>query len=244
MSLETGPNAPVLQARGSLERAATISNPAQGRRLRLLLELGGIFPLAPVLIRYAIFDWRIPLPLVLQPLLLGFILYLLWDPTFHLKSELGSGFGLSELVSILLVFAVVGNIIALFVFLQLPGQFLALPTQRPRLWGVVMIFYPLMSVIPQELIYRTFFFHRYGPLFGDARWLAIAVNGLLFGFAHIIFGSYVSIVLTALLGFLVAWRYERTGSFWGAWVEHSIYGCLIFSIGLGRYFFTGIDGMP
>jgi membrane protease YdiL (CAAX protease family) len=99
-------------------------------------------------------------------------------------------------------------------------------------------------VIPQELIYRTFFFHRYGPLFGEARWLAVAVNGLLFGFAHIIFGSYVSIVLTALLGFLIAWRYERTRSFWGAWLEHTIYGCLIFTIGLGRYFFTGIGSVP
>ncbi len=244
MSLEMGRNATVLQARGSLARAASISNPAQGRRVRLLFELGGIFLLAPLLIRYAIFDWRIPLPVVLQPLLLGFILYLLWDPTFRLRSELSSGFGLRELGSILLVFAAVGGAVALFVFLRLPEQFLNLPTQRPRLWAVVMIFYPLMSVIPQELIYRTFFFHRYGPLFGDARWMAIAVNGLLFGFAHIIFGSYVSIVLTALLGFVVAWRYERTRSFWGAWFEHSIYGCLIFSIGLGRYFFTGVDGMP
>ena len=244
MSLEMGRSAPILQARGSLARAAAITQPAQGRRIRLLLELGGIFLLAPVLIRFAIFDWRIPLPVVLQPLLLGLIVYLLWDPTFRLKSELNSGFPLAELVSIAIVFVAVGGLIAVVVAMHLPEQFLRLPAERPRMWALIMVFYPLMSVIPQELIYRTFFFHRYGPLFGDARWMAITVNGLLFGFAHIIFGSYVSITLTALLGFLVAWRYERTGSFWGAWLEHSLYGCLIFSIGLSRYFFTGVSGMP
>ena len=212
--------------------------------MRLLLEIAGIFLLAPVLIRYAIFDWKIPLPLVLQPLLLGFILYLLWDPTFRLRSELSTGFSWREFRSILMIFVIAGGALSVFVAMHLPMAFLNLPTSRPRFWGIILVFYSVFSVIPQELIYRTFFFHRYGPLFGEARWLAILVNGLLFGFAHIIFGSYVSIVLTALLGFVVAWRYERARSFWAAWFEHALYGCLIFTIGLGYYFFTGVASLP
>lgn len=241
MTVGGGRQSIAIQAHGTLNREASIAHPLLLRRVRLLLELGLIFLLAPLLIRYAIFEWRIPLPVVLQPLLLGLIFYLLWDPTFRLTRELNSAIPAREVISILGVFAVAGGAIAAFVWLRQPEVFLGLPTHRPVLWAMIMVLYPLLSVIPQELIYRTFFFHRYGPLFSDGRWFAIGVNGLLFGFAHIIFGNYVSIVLTALLGVLIAWRYERTRSFWGAWLEHSLYGCLVFSVGLGRYFFTGVS---
>lgn len=235
--------APMLQAKGTLARARAISHPENRRRLRLLVELGLIFLLAPLLMRYAIFTWRIPLPLVLQPVLIGFIAYLLWDPTFKLRSEMTSGFSWRTLLSIAAIFAVVGGAIVLWVMFEIPHRFMELPTRMPGLWLTIMLLYPLASVIPQELIYRTFFFHRYGPLFGDARWLAILINGLLFGFAHVIFGSYVSIVLTAFLGFLVAWRYDETRSFWAVWLEHTLYGCLVFTVGLGHYFFTGIASL-
>ncbi|HXZ68156.1 MAG TPA: CPBP family intramembrane glutamic endopeptidase [Alphaproteobacteria bacterium] len=110
-------------------------------------------------------------------------------------------------------------------------------------WAIIMVFYPLVSAFPQELIYRTLFFHRFGALFGNARALAAAVNGILFGFAHIMFGSWISVVLSGSLGFVIAWRYSRARSFWGAWFEHALYGDLVFTVGLGRYFFTG-NGFP
>jgi uncharacterized protein len=240
MALEAGSAYPILQAGGTLVRPRWIANPDTRRRLRLLLELGTIFILAPVLIRFAIFNWRIPLPLVLQPSLFGVIAFLLWDPTFRMGSEIRCLFSWRTLMSILLVFAAVAAGMSLYVWTELPGRFMELPLTAPRLWLFIVLFYPLVSVIPQELIYRTFFFHRYGPLFGDARWLAYLVNGLLFGFAHIIFGSYVSIGLTTVLGCLLAWRYDETRSFWAVWLEHTLYGCLVFTIGLGHYFFTGI----
>jgi hypothetical protein len=245
MSLEAGAgrSSPVLQAKGTLLRERAISHPVQRRRLRLLVELGFLFVLAPLAIRYAIFTWHIPLTWVLQPILVGFIAYLLWDPTFRLRSELAHGFGWRVLASILGIFALAGTVLTLWVAIEIPHRFLGLPQRAPAVWLAVMLLYPILSVIPQELIYRTFFFHRYGPLFGDARWLAIGVNGALFGFAHIIFGSYVSVLLTTLLGGLVAWRYDATRSFWAVWLEHSLYGCLVFTIGLGHYFFTGVAGL-
>ena len=123
---------------------------------------------------------------------------------------------------------------------RFPDEFFWLPLNRPKLWGKIMLLYPILSVVAQELIYRTFFFHRYGPLFGNERGLMILTNAAVFGLAHIIYGSYVSLVLSALFGVLLAWRYERTRSFWAVWLEHSLYGCLVFTIGLGRYFFTGV----
>ena len=41
---------------------------------------------------------------------------------------------------------------------------LVLPRQRPGLRLLVLLLYPLLSVYPQELLYRTFFFQRYGAL--------------------------------------------------------------------------------
>jgi membrane protease YdiL (CAAX protease family) len=243
MTVVAGRENPLLRARGTLARDRAITHPDQGRRIRLMLELGLFFLLAPVLIREAIFTWRIPLPVVLQPVLLGFIAYLLWDPTFKLRRELSSRYPLRTLASIVAAFVVVGGALALYVYLEVPHRFLELPRERWALWLTIMFLYPLLSVIPQELIYRTFFFHRYGPLFGSSRWLAITINGLLFGFAHIIFGSFVSIFLTAVLGFLLAWRYDETRSLWAVWLEHSLYGCLVFTVGLGHYFFTGIASL-
>ena len=106
-----------------------------------------------------------------------------------------------------------------------------------------MALYPLLSVIAQELVYRTFFFHRYGRLFGDATWAAILANGALFGFGHIIFGNWIAIAGTTVIGCLLAYRYVRTRSFWAVWFEHSLYGALVFTVGLGQFFFTGISNL-
>ena len=67
--------------------------------------MGIIFVIGPMLIRLAIFNWRIPLPLVLQPLLIGVIVFLLWDPTFRMGSEVTRLFSWRTLVSILTIFA-------------------------------------------------------------------------------------------------------------------------------------------
>ncbi len=106
---------------------------------------------------------------------------------------------------------------------------------------IVLLLYPLLSVIPQELVYRTFFFHRYGPIFGRHRWVLVLTNGALFGFAHIIFNNWIAVVGSAVVGSIIAYRYWMTRSFWAAWLEHSLYGCLIFTVGLGMFFFTGVS---
>jgi len=44
-------------------------------------------------------------------------------------------------------------------------------------------------------------------------------------------------------GLLFAWRYSRTGSFWAIAFEPAIYGDLIFTVGLGGYFYTGVSNL-
>jgi hypothetical protein len=230
-----------LLAGGSIGHPPATVRPRFERRLWLITELGLFLIGVPLLMRWAIHDLHIPLFLVLQPLLLGFVAYLLWDDTFHVRRELTQRFAPRHLVWIALVFACVGGVITIATAQVFPDRFLGFPLYRPNIWLLVLLVYPLLSVIPQELVYRTFFFHRYGPLFGGARWFAILANGALFGFAHIIFNNWIAVAGSAVVGTIIAYRYWMTRSFWAAWLEHSLYGCLVFTVGLGMFFFTGVS---
>ncbi len=216
--------------------------PARKRRLiRLAAEIGLLYLGLPLLYAHLIQTYRISLILLMQPVLLGLIAYLLWSRDFSLKQEILRLFSWRVFAGILGLFAAVAGMVALWVWLYMPASFLGFPLGNPRMWLLVMLFYPLLSVVPQELAYRSFFFQRYGELFGGRLWLLALVNGALFGFGHIIYGGAVSIILSGALGVLLAWRYARTRSLWAVWLEHALYGQMIFTVGLGRYFFTGVS---
>ncbi|HQT64592.1 MAG TPA: CPBP family intramembrane metalloprotease [Acidocella sp.] len=140
--------------------------------------------------------------------------------------------------AILKRFVRLGGLLTLAVWRLLPSFFLALPRQHPLFWLLIMALYPLLSVWPQEMIYRRFLFHRYSRLFPKPQWM-IAASALAFGFAHIIFLNMVAVPLTIAGGWLFAQSYARHRSLRLACFEHALYGCLIFTIGLGQYFYTG-----
>ena len=77
-------------------------------------------------------------------------------------------------------------------------------------------------------------------LFGSAWWLAILFNGVLFGIGHVVIGTPLAVYGTMATGTLFAWRYVMTRSFWAVFIEHTLWGALVFTVGLGRYFFTGV----
>lgn len=149
----------------------------------------------------------------------------LWN-TRHLGPRLREVFAL---------FALGGALIAACVFLWLPDRLLDLPRQHPVTWLALMIVYPLLSVYPQEVIFRAFFFHRYRPVFGNG-WLMILVSALMFAYAHIIFRNWIAVAMCLVGGVVFGWRYRRTGSLLVTSTEHALYGCLIFTIGLAAYF--------
>jgi len=115
---------------------------------------------------------------------------------------------------------------------------LRLPREKPGLWLMIMCFYPLVSVYPQEVIYRAFVFHRYRRLFPQA-WMRIAASAVAFGWVHVLFYNAFAVVLTLLGGVLFAWTYERSRSLLAVSIEHALYGCYLFTIGLGWYFYSG-----
>lgn len=116
----------------------------------------------------------------------------------------------------------------------------ALPRERTLLWVLIMIFYPLFSALPQEIVYRTFFFERYSKLFNLWTFLLI-YNAFLFGLGHVMFSNYIAVVLSFFGSLLFAYTYHRTNSLLAVWLEHSFYGCLLFTLGIGRYFVFGFN---
>ncbi len=226
-------------AGGTLPRSIALANPSEARRLQLWVELGLLFVALPLLMRIAVFDYRVPLFYALPPVLAGFLAFLYFDPGFSLKKEFGRGFSVSTLISILTTFLVGSIVVAGLVAIAMPDRLFALASERPGLWLKIMTLYPLTSVLPQEFAYRVFFFHRYGPLF-RTRWSLIPANALAFGFGHVLFRNWIAVGGTFIIGLLLAWRYERTRSFWAVYFEHVLWGWLVFTIGLGVYFFTGV----
>lgn len=143
-----------------------------------------------------------------------------------------------ELRGIALRFAVLAPLITLATWLAFPGLFLSLPRSRPLFWALIMVLYPLLSVWPQEMLYRSLLFHRYRALFGRDI-VVILASAAAFGFAHIIFLNWIAVAMTAAGGLLFARDYARHRSLPLTCIEHSLYGCLIFTVGLGRFFYTG-----
>ncbi|MFB7723853.1 CPBP family intramembrane glutamic endopeptidase [Nocardia sp. NPDC056100] len=113
-----------------------------------------------------------------------------------------------------------------------------LPRSNPAIWLAVMVLYPALSVYPQELIFRSFLFHRYAPVFGEGRAM-VAASAAAFGYVHIVFGSWFSVAASGVGGWIFADRYAKTQSLFTASVEHSVYGIMVFTVGLGRYFYHG-----
>lgn len=125
-----------------------------------------------------------------------------------------------------------------FVFAIDPDMFLSFARARPGFWLAVMIAYPVFSAWPQELIFRSLFFERYGALFPNATVLIMA-NGLVFGFGHLFYMNWVTIGMTAFGGAFMGWAYLRHRSMLFTWVLHSLAGQIIFTAGLGRFFYHG-----
>ncbi|GAA4898621.1 hypothetical protein GCM10023311_24530 [Flaviramulus aquimarinus] len=109
---------------------------------------------------------------------------------------------------------------------------------KPKLWIFILSVYSFFSVYPQELIYRTFYFKRYHNLFDNKRFL-VFLNAIVFALAHLFFKNTLVILLTFLGGLLFTMTYRKTQSTLLVSIEHAIYGCWLFTVGMG-----GMLGFP
>ena len=206
------------------------------RKFRLATELFLLFALLPLL--YVLDVLKLPVLLILALFALSCYVILRRDASFDSR-QLGNAAGLRRRWPVMLrQFLLHAALITAGVYLFERDSLFALVRRAPALWAIIMLLYPLVSVYPQELIYRAFFFHRYRELF-PTRWTLIAASAAAFGFMHIVFENALAVVLTLGGGWLFAHTYERSRSLLASAAQHALYGCFIFTIGLGWYFYHG-----
>jgi uncharacterized protein len=206
-------------------------------RLALLaLEFSAVFVGCPLLIYYRVLP-NLPIPYVLGAGLAAFLI-LRHDPSFNSSQLISWGSVGPRLRPLLLRDAVFLALLGLAVRIFAPQLLFSLVKRAPLLWAAIMLLYPLLSVYPQELLYRTFFFHRYQPLFGCG-WTMLLASALAFGFVHIILGNWLSVGLCLIGGLLFSLTYQHSGSLLLTCLDHALFGNFIFTIGLGQFFYHG-----
>jgi len=120
-----------------------------------------------------------------------------------------------------------------YVYLVDAKNLLIVIKSKPLLWVSILFIYSVFSVYPQELVYRTFFFQRYESLF-RSNVLFVLVNAALFSLAHIFFRNILVTILTFVGGVLFALTFKKTKSTLLVSIEHALYGCWLFTVGMGE----------
>jgi membrane protease YdiL (CAAX protease family) len=206
------------------------------RLLFLATEFAAIYVIVPLLICYRRIP-NLPIPYLLVIALLAFLL-LRSDPTFRLSQLTSWGNMRPFLPTLLIRDAVCVLGLGIAVYFLAPQLLFSLIRRSPLLWAVIFLLYPLLSVYPQEFLYRAFFFHRYQPLFGRGRGMLLA-SAVAFAFVHIIFRNWLAVGLCLIGGFLFSLTYQTSGCLLMACLDHAIFGNFLFTIGLGQFFYHG-----
>lgn len=201
--------------------------------LYLKLELFAFFFITPLILYFKlidVFEIFFLLVVVLVPLY-----YILKSPEFDRRALLKKPSS-SEVKNVLKRFALLGPLLTVFTVLFFPEYLFSFPLERPELFAAVILLYPLMSVLPQEIAYRAFFLQRYAKLFQNPKTLYI-INIIAFAYMHIVFDNIYALFFSAIGGYMFLRTYIKSGSFILVIMEHTFYGWLVFTIGLGRFFY-------
>ncbi len=205
-------------------------------RLFLMFECAFLFIVTPLVLYAHPTWWNVPLSLWVVTAYAAFILHkmpgFLWREAWRGRS--GPVWDLKLVVARYFV-STAG--VFLLTRMIVPERLFAFPSDRPFFWLLVMLFYPLLSALPQELVFRNFFFRRYAALFPQKHMMLFA-SAFVFGYIHIVFHNPVSPLLSLICGLFLATSYQAHQSLKKAAIEHALYGDMVFTVGLGEYFFV------
>jgi membrane protease YdiL (CAAX protease family) len=200
------------------------------RRAYLFGELTFLFVLLPCMLVF-----EISMVIKAGIVLLG-IIYVLWTV---IKNRLITGRSLYNLPSkpywkiILFRFIVLILCSTILMYISDSGKLFMVVRKNPSLWLGISIFYTVVSVYPQEFLYRSFFFSRYSLLFKNP-YLFIIVNSIVFSLAHIGFKNLLVLSITLIGGLIFAITYFKTKSLLLTTIEHALYGIWLFTVGMGE----------
>jgi len=202
----------------------------------LFLEFAGLFFVLPSLLAWA--GPTIPALAVLWAVSIPCFLFLRRDPGFNQRELWRAGPFPKGWTGVLIPFAASAAAIGLAVWYWAPRRLFDIPSQNPVLWVLILCLYPVFSVFPQGLVYRAFFERRYAALFREP-WAMLVAGGVAFAYMHVVFRNVWAMSLSLPGGLLFFARYRETRSLLVSSVEHALYGCWIFTIGLGVFFYQG-----
>ncbi|WP_404340373.1 CPBP family intramembrane glutamic endopeptidase [Pseudoalteromonas mariniglutinosa] len=192
-------------------------------------------PLIGFSLRAYLANWLIPALIILMSVC-GMLL--LGDPHFK-RFRLTSLGQFSAVKRRLFSFFFLG---ALFsgVFYGIINQenWFVLPRASLQDWLILLMLYPVLSVLPQELIFRTYFFHRYKRIMPNKS-LRILISATVFALAHIVYANWVAVTLAFIGGLLFSYTYAQSRSTFVCVIEHSLWGLWMFTLGLGDYLDAG-----
>ena len=194
-----------------------------------LIEFFLIFILVPVSFALSFAIWIKMLIGVAGFLYVIYVLLWVENNKFKLREHINwTQFWQRTSIKLLVIIAIT----TIYMFVVDKSNLFIVVKTKPSLWIMILFIYSFFSVYPQELIYRTFFFQRYESLF-RSNLVFILVNAAVFSLAHIFFKNILVIFLTFIGGFLFALTFKKTKSTLLVSIEHAIYGCWLFTVGMG-----------
>lgn len=209
------------------------------RNIQYKIEFFSIFIVAPILI--AVF---IPIKTVfiflfsLTAISIG-LLHITKD--FSWKNDLiNTNFNGNSILGILSVTAFFS---VTFLYYTDEDKLMFLVKDNPLTLILICLFYPILSAIPQELIYRVLFFKRYKYCLPENKHVLIIFNAAIFSLAHLLYWSWLVLGITFVGGLIFAYSYQRS-SFSEAAILHSVSGIVVIITGMSHYFYAGNINKP
>lgn len=129
-----------------------------------------------------------------------------------------------------------------FIYFYDPARMFGLVLERPHIIPFLLLMYPLLSALPQEFIFCSYFFKRFEPFFKTEQARVIA-SAIVFAYAHMLFINWVAPALSLIAGLIFARTYAQSNSLALVTIEHGLYGNSLFLVGLGWYFYGGAVAM-
>lgn len=206
------------------------------RRIYLAAEFVALFLGLPLLLYAARDTLANHIISTLLVLAAGCVLYLLMSPQFDRSQFWDTAQLRRHMRPTLVNFFVGAGGLTVAVVVFSPELLLSFPREQTSAWLVLLVSYPILSVYPQEIIFRAFLFHRYRVLFPSSR-ARIGASGVAFSLAHLVFANWVAPLITLAGGVLFARTYSRSGSLLLVGIEHVLWGLFVFTVGLGWYLY-------
>ncbi len=95
--------------------------------------------------------------------------------------------------------------------------------------SVLLLFYLLFSVIPQEIIFRFLFFYKYKDYFN--KFEILLLNSLVFSFCHLIYFDIYILLFSFFGNLLFTFNYMQNKSLLVVIVEHFLLGQTLMILG-------------